>query len=279
MRVGWCGKVIAGLEITRPLNGLIASGSVLIGALLSGRGITDSVWIAALSCFLITGGGNTINDVADQEIDRINKPGRPIPSERLSGKGALGISISLFIIGIVIAGLVSFWLIEMAALATALLLVYSFSLKRKGLRGNMAVSFLGGLPFVYGGVASKCITPTIIPFFFAFLFHLLRELIKDIEDMEGDRGQALTFPIVYGVKKTLKLTNSILILLILYTLFPYIAGIYGIPYIIAVFILFDVPLVVVAALINRNRITYGLVSKILKLLIPGALCSLLLAAL
>ena len=271
-------KIKAGLEVVRPINGIIAAVSVIIGAVLTKCGLTQSVWLAALSCFLITGGGNSINDMVDKDIDRINKPERPIPSGRLSGKAAGIISIALFIAGVSIAGLVSFWLIEMAILVTVLLLLYSFSLKRRGFRGNIAVAFLGGLPFIYGGIAAEFITPTIIPFFFAFLFHLLRELIKDIEDIDGDRGYAQTYPIVYGIKRARRLMNVLTVILILYTLFPYLAGIYGLPYLISVVILVDIPLVVLLSLIKRDRISFTLTSRILKTCMLGALCSLILAA-
>ncbi len=274
----WVGKLKTGILLARPINGILAGVSVIIGALLTKTGITQSIWLAAISCFFITGGGNSINDFVDQDIDRINKPERPIPSGRISGSNALIISYTLFIIGIAIAWLVSLWLIEMAILVTALLLLYSFSLKRRGLRGNIAVSFLGGLPFVYGGLASRHVLPTLIPFFFAFLFHLLRELVKDIEDIEGDRGYAKTFPIVHGIPKTLKFVNIILVIIILYTFFPYLVDIYGLPYMITVFLLVDIPLVVVAGLINRGRIKFSLASKVLKYLMIGALCSLTLAA-
>jgi geranylgeranylglycerol-phosphate geranylgeranyltransferase len=271
-------KIIAGIEVIRPLNGAIAAVSVVIAVMLTKHGITQTVWLAIFSCFLITGGGNAINDMADKDIDKVNKPGRPIPSGRLSGKGVAILSISLFILGIALAGLGSFWLVEMAILVTVLLFLYSFSLKRRGLRGNIAVAFLGGLPFVYGGIAAEHIIPTIIPFIFAFLFHLSRELVKDTEDMEGDRGHARTFPLVYGVKKTIKLVNILLVLLILFTFFPYIAGIYRLLYLLGVLFLVNIPLIVLLYLINREKISFSRASSLLKTGMLGGMCALILAA-
>lgn len=272
-------KIIAGIEVIRPLNGVIAAVSVLIGAALTKQGITQIVWLAIVSCFLITGGGNTINDMVDKDIDRVNRPERPIPSGRLSGKEVVILSLFLYMLGIAIAGLASFRLLEMAILVTIFLFLYSFSLKRRGLRGNIAVAFLGGLPFIYGGISAKYITPTIIPFIFAFLLHLSRELIKDIEDMEGDRKYARTFPLVYGIKKTIKLVNTLVVILIAFTFFPYIAGIYGLPYLVAVLLLVNTPLTVLLYLINRNSISFSRASKLLKSTMLGGIVALLLAVL
>ncbi len=272
-------KIIAGIEVIRPLNGVIAAVSVLIGAALTKQGITQTVWLAIISCFLITGGGNAINDMVDKDIDRINRPERPIPSGRLSGKEVVILSLFLCILGIALAGLASFQLLKMAILVTILLFLYSFSLKRRGLRGNIAIAFLGGLPFIYGGISVKYITPTIIPFIFAFFLHLSRELVKDIEDMEGDRRYARTFPLVYGIKKTTKLVNTIAVILIAFTFFPYIAGIYGLPYLVAVLLLVNIPLAVLLYLINRNGISFSRASKLLKSTMLGGIVALLLAGL
>ncbi|MDO9576101.1 MAG: geranylgeranylglycerol-phosphate geranylgeranyltransferase [bacterium] len=272
-------KIIAGIEVIRPLNGVIAAVSVLIGAALTKHGITQTVWLAIISCFLITGGGNAINDITDKDIDRVNKPQRPIPSGRLSGKEVVILSLFLCILGIAIAGLASFRLLKMAILVTILLFLYSFSLKRRGLRGNIAVAFLGGLPFIYGGISVKYITPTIIPFILAFFLHLSRELLKDIEDMEGDRRYTRTFPLVYGIKNTIKLVNTLVVILIAFTFFPYIAGIYGLPYLVAVLLLVNIPLAVLLYLINRNSISFSHASKLLKSTMLGGIVALLLAGL
>lgn len=270
-------KITAGIEVIRPLNGAIAALSVLIGAMLTRQGITHTVWLATLSCFLITGGGNAINDIADRDIDKVNKPERPIPSGRLSKKGAWILSSCLFIPGIAVVAPASLELIKMAIPVVCLLFLYSFSLKRKGLRGNTAVAFLGGLPFVYGGIAAKYVTPTIIPFVFAFLFHLSRELVKDIEDMEGDRGYAKTFPLVHGAKRTIKLVNTLLILLIAFTFFPYIAGIYRLPYFLSVLFLVNIPLVLFLFLMNGERISFIRAGRLLKLGMLGGMVALFLA--
>lgn len=272
-------KIIAGIEVIRPFNGVIAAVSVLIGAALTKQGITHTVWLAILSCFLITGGGNAINDIADKDIDRVNRPERPIPSGRLSGKEVVILSLFLCILGIALAGLASFQLLKMAILVTILLFLYSFSLKRRGLRGNIAVAFLGGLPFIYGGISVKYITPTIIPFILAFFLHLSRELVKDIEDMEGDRRYARTFPLVYGIKKTIKLVNTLVVILIAFSFFPYIASIYGLPYLVAVLLLVNIPLAVLLYLINRNSISFSRASKLLKSTMLGGIVALLLAGL
>ncbi len=270
-------KIIALIEVIRPLNGLIAGLSVFIAVFLAGHPIGYLIWLVALSCFFITSGGNAINDLVDESIDRVNKPKRPIPSGRLSNRETLFFSIFLSIVGVLLGGVVSLQLLEIAIPAAILLYLYSFFLKREGFKGNIAIAFLGGLPFVYGGVAVGSIQVTIIPFIFAFFLHLSRELTKDIEDMQGDKGYARTFPLLYGTRKTIKLIDILLGLLIAFTLVPYIAGIYNLPYLIGVILLVDIPLLLFLYLINKRRISFSHAVKMLKLCMLGGMVSLVLA--
>ncbi len=266
-------KIIATIEVIRPLNGIIAGVSVFIAVFLARRPMGHSIWLVALSCFLITGGGNAINDVVDEYIDRINKPRRPLPSGRLSRAGAILISLSFCIIGVILSGVAFAHLLFLTIPAVLLLYLYSFFLKREGLKGNLAVAILGGLPFIYGGFAVGNILPTVIPFVFAFFFHLSRELVKDIEDMKGDRGYVRTFPLVYGTKKTMIFINSILILLIVFTFFPYIKGIYKLPYLIGVILMVDIPLIFFLSLMSRGKISPARMSNALKIgMLGGMLC-------
>src|SRR6187431_327134 len=83
------GRIVAYLEILRPHNMLAAAFAVYAGYhAAGGRGADGIIWLAIL-CALATGGGNAANDAFDADIDRVNKPGRPIPSGRMSVRGAL----------------------------------------------------------------------------------------------------------------------------------------------------------------------------------------------
>jgi len=101
-----------------------------------------------------------------------------------------------------------------------LLFLYSKYLKRIPLLGNVTVAFLTGLVFIFGGVVVSNPGAAIVPAVFAFLINLIRELVKDMEDIEGDKiAGVITFPIKYSLKKTSILILIIGLLLIVIALF------------------------------------------------------------
>ncbi len=241
--------MIAFFKLLRPLNGIIGGISVFVGGFLAYNSqltTHNSLFelpLACLVCFLIISAGNSINDWADAEIDKLNKPDKPIPSGRFTRPQVLVISIILFALGLLITLLLPIALFFIALLASLLLLLYNFNLKARGLSGNLVVAVLGGLPFIYGGVVLGDWLPTLIPFGFAFLLHFAREILKDIEDMPGDsNANNVSFPIKYGVRKAILLSNLILGVLIAFTFLPFLAGWYGVLYLIGVILCIDLSL-------------------------------------
>jgi geranylgeranylglycerol-phosphate geranylgeranyltransferase len=157
-----------------------------------------------MSAFFISAGGNSINDFYDLEIDRINKPRRPLPRGAISRSSALLFSIALFLLGMVL----SFWVggfgILVALAASGLLIVYSSFLKKRFIWGNLAVSSVCALAFVYGGLAADDFRLSLVPAAFALVFHLGREILKDIEDLKGDSSSgASTDPIPLHLRNLL----------------------------------------------------------------------------
>lgn len=234
-------RVIGIVALTRPVNGVVGIVSVFVGALLTHRVLlAPELTLACISCFFIISAGNALNDYADTGADATNKPNRPIPAGKLTKNGALMVSIILFLIGLGLSFGVSWILFTIALGASLLLLWYNFNLKGRGISGNVTVAFLGGLPFVYGGIAVKSWIPTLIPFLFAFLLHLGREILKDVEDMAGDRiVGTFSFPIKHGSRMGIRLAGVILGFLILLTPLPFIFRVYGWPYLIAVLVCID----------------------------------------
>ncbi|MCK4596386.1 UbiA family prenyltransferase, partial [bacterium] len=115
-------RVIAYLQLSRPLNVVIAAGSVLVGALASGLLRPDlPILLACLVAGLITGGANAINDVFDVQIDRVNKPGRPLPSGRLTRSQATAFSVILMVLGVAISPYLGLWGLLIALLVVVLL--------------------------------------------------------------------------------------------------------------------------------------------------------------
>jgi geranylgeranylglycerol-phosphate geranylgeranyltransferase len=178
------------LEIIRPKNCLMAAFAVLIGSFLYLKLDLPLVWqpvaFAMGAAFLITGAGNAINDYFDVEADRLNRPDRPIPLGKVSIKGALVYSIILFIAGILLAAFTTNLAFGIAILNSVLLFIYSWSLQHKTFFGNFTVAYLTGSTFLFGGAAVGNIQLPLLFGLLAALATFSREIVKDIEDIEGD---------------------------------------------------------------------------------------------
>ena len=193
-------RFYAAIELPRPINCLITFASVLLGGWLGIHRITEPLLFAALSAALITAGGNALNDLCGITEDRINKPHRPLPSGRLS-PGIARIEMGIFLLaGILLAlPLTNASPRHCPHCHRKCLTLYNAYLKRVPLIGNLTVSALGGLAFLYGGAAVQVMSAPWIIAGFAFLFHLGRELLKDLEDSAGDRQlSGGTVPISWG---------------------------------------------------------------------------------
>ncbi len=193
------------LKIIRPLNCVMTAIAVLIGGLIVSEYsvfTAEKIYLAIAAAFLITGAGNAINDYVDVESDRINRPKRPIPSGHVGRRSALVFSITLFLVGIILAGFINYLAFGIAILNSIILIVYSFSLQNKLLLGNIAISYLVGSGFLFGGVSLGNPTLPLLLMLLAFFANLAREIIKDLEDIEGDRKSFLK-RIAAGIKKTI----------------------------------------------------------------------------
>ncbi len=178
----------------------------------------DSI-LVVLTCCLTAAGGYVINDLFDVDTDHVNRPNKRILKRDISHRAAI-IYYVILTAGGQLCGYAAGLGMGLFATAIAILLYfYSSDLKAMGLPGNLLIAFMSG-SVIY--VASRGIYQISQGYFaeYAFLAFLLtfaRELIKDAEDIEGDKQQDCeTFPIVHGTKKTNILTNVILATIILF---------------------------------------------------------------
>ncbi len=236
-------------SILRPLNLLQAMIAVILTTAFLGEwGQPETLILLVFSVITINGAGNIINDMIDIDIDRINRPGRPLPSGRMSLLTAKIYMIVLFIAGAFLAWLISFQTFSIAGLiAIPVLVAYSLWLKRLPLIGNIMVSFMLGLTFVYVGAAFGAISQTWIMAALAFGFTLIREIVKDLEDMEGDRQSgARTLPIVLGESKTVLYTIILIGLFVILDIIPVFLGPYSATYLWIVIVGINLPLIACA---------------------------------
>jgi len=232
-------KILSYIEITRPINVLITFFVVVVAILITQKEQTDLyiILLASIGASLVAAAGNIVNDIFDIVTDKISHPNRVLISEMLSKKEAWYLYLSLNFTSVIIAASLNLILLVIVLLTTILLFVYSVYLKKIPLVGNIVVALITGLAFIYGGFTANDPHTAVIPAVFAFLINLIREIVKDIQDYEGDKtAGVITFPIKFGFQKSKILILIITFSLVLFTLFPFITEFYKIEYFLVVMI-------------------------------------------
>jgi 4-hydroxybenzoate polyprenyltransferase len=202
--------------------------------------------LLVLATLCIAAAGNVINDIYDVETDFVNKPNKVIVGNSISEKTAFNMYIVLTIIGVG----VGFYLSNLVGrsgfsaifvIISALLYIYATYLKQTLLVGNIVVSFLVAMSLLIVGlfellpVITDQNQETQLTFFkiifdyaiFAFMINLLREMIKDIEDINGDyKVEMKTLPIIIGRERALKIIFALSIVPLLAVIYYTITYLY-----------------------------------------------------
>jgi 4-hydroxybenzoate polyprenyltransferase len=161
---------------------------------------------------VLNAASNALNQIYDLEIDRINKPRRPLPSNRISLGDAWIFTIACYAVALVLAWFVApagrhecFWIV---LAATAMTIVYSvppFRTKRLGIWANVTIAVPRGVLLKVAGWSSVKTIVGAEPWYIGAIFGLFllgASTTKDFADMEGDaRGGCRTLPIIYGVRQ------------------------------------------------------------------------------
>ena len=205
-------------------------------------------WILTLLIVSVVGiaaGGYVINDYFDVKIDRINRPDNLVVTRIISRDAAMNLFYGLTAVGVIAGTVVAWWAHSWTLLFTyvvipGLLWFYSASYKRMFLVGNIVVAFASAIVPLLVAIANAdylhhlyqnalAYSPIVGELYvwiggfaaFAFLLTWVREIVKDIEDIEGDREmECRTLPIVWG-DKVAKMIATIL-LVVIATLIVYI---------------------------------------------------------
>ena len=262
-------KISGIFRLTRPVNVLITFISVWIAAMLSvavNQLDYIAVFFGALAAGLIAAGGNIHNDILDIEIDKINRPERPLPKKDISVRTALIFTIVFIVIGIEIGiylGLIEFLITLTAA---ALLFLYNRWLKMTVLWGNIAISMLTALAFIFGGVLAGNFWGGIIPAVFSLLFHFSREIVKDIEDYPGDSARiGENFVMKYGINTARNTATASLLILLAIVPVPYFAKFYKIGYLLCSTLTVEAPIIyVLVNLYFFDKTKLRMLSQVLK---------------
>ena len=262
------------IEILRPGNALMGAIAIILVAIID-KTISIPIILAMIAVFFETAAGNVINDYFDYKIDLINKPERPIPSGRISPKNGRNYGYLLFLLGTICGFLISYltnnWIpFAIVLIADIVLYLYAYKLKSTPLIGNLTVGFMTGFGFVFGGFTLNnpdIILTSIYLGFFAFVMTTAREIVKDIEDIEGDKIEgAKTLPILIGEKIPAMLAVCLIIIDSALCPLLYYYNIFGILYLVVIAI--AVLLFLYSAFLifkSQDRETAKKVSKYLKI--------------
>lgn len=163
-----------------------------------------TMWLLSLSTVCIAAAGYIINDYFDVKIDIINKPERVIIGRYLKRRMAMGAHQVLNVLGCLIGLYLSRWVFVVDVLSVTLLWFYSAQFKRQPFIGNVIVAFLTALSLIILAVYyRRHVDLLLIYALFSFVISLVREIIKDMEDIRGDaRFGCRTLPIVWGLRRT-----------------------------------------------------------------------------
>ena len=264
-----------------------------LGGLPSGDLATISI-LQVTSVWSFMCSWNALNDYLDLEIDKVNRPNRPLPSGQITVSAARkGISAMMAISVLSITGAMSIamdlsggledWYPALLIWIAALFLLvnyeasgdYSLRLKDRGLPGNLAISLSVGMVVLFGaaGVFEPYSERAWSIFFVAVLYNLAREIVKDIEDMEGDEGRN-TYAMRVGPQKARTVAWILLIFTLISILLPFGIGIFPELHLIAV-----IPAVVLLLMVKpklmiaEDRAAQMLIKKSMYLALAALLAS------
>jgi len=180
------------LDLIRPVNCVMIGFAVIVGAFVSKP--SSMAWLQLalgfFTGFFICAYSMSVNDIYDLEVDRVNRPDRPVPSGRISVQQASRLSLVMLAAGLACALLSFIPLGIVIAVAYAFLSwLYNARAKRTGLPGNLIVASSLAIPFIYGGaVSGGSIGGSLLLMMAltAFFAGVGREVVKSMADVEGD---------------------------------------------------------------------------------------------
>ncbi len=259
-------NVRAYIKIMRPGNAAMTAVAVALGFWLGGS--TRPVYaliLLIIAAAAAVGFGNCINDIFDLHGDRINHPDRPLPSGRITLRGAWMFTTLLAAISLAAAVAVSLAHGLGACIPLILLTAYARRFKAVPLAGNFLVSALVAYALLFGGLGAPRFYHLLVPAALAFLLNFSREVIKDIQDLEGDRqtGVCTSATLSFPALRTALLVPACLYALIVWL--PYVFGHFGVLYLVFALAIIPVHVLWLYTFMRiRLRAPLGRLSAILK---------------
>ncbi|MBX3086064.1 MAG: geranylgeranylglycerol-phosphate geranylgeranyltransferase [Anaerolineae bacterium] len=209
------------LAMSHIFNGVGSAAAVMIGAIITswyhGQPVQIGAMLAAaLGTLLISNGGFIVNDIFDVEIDRINRPDRPLAAGRIS----LTVGWIVYAVSTLVGILLGFATNAQAGLVALViaiaLFLYSAVLKKRFILGHASIGIMGGLLLPFGGIAMGQWIPMLYTFPVTFLAFFAREVLKTVPDVDGDRANGVdNFATRYGADRALRIGQIVMTICLL----------------------------------------------------------------
>lgn len=230
--------------------------------------VDPTIWLLSFSTVCIAAAGYIINDYFDVKIDLVNKPDRVVIGRYLKRRVAIGTHQLLNVIGCLIGLYLSKWVFLADVISVSLLWFYSAQFKRQPFIGNVVISLLTALSLIVLAIYYRQNADMLLIYaLFSFGISLVREIIKDMQDIRGDaRFGCRTLPIIWGLRRT-KYLLYVLIGSFIMTLFL-IAHSLGNPRLGYIFLLLLIPItwLVYRLVLADTRRDFGYLSTLCKLI-------------
>ncbi|MEZ4865453.1 MAG: UbiA family prenyltransferase [Caldilineaceae bacterium] len=241
--------VFALLRLLRLTNSIPTALLVLLGAHLIGAPLAQPrLWLAMGAMWFVTAFGYLSNDLADLAEDEINKPDRPLPSGVVSLPTARGLGALLVGGALLLSGRLGALPLLVAGMVLLLLLLYNWKLKAMPAIGNGLIAVLAAAALLTGAVAIyglqwQVLRQLLSPMLPLALFITAREMIKTLEDREGDwqAGKA-TVATVWGSQGTQRVLWLLAVLLLLSSVAPVLLAGYSFHYLLVILVGVNLPL-------------------------------------
>lgn len=216
------GKTKAFLELVRPKIAVLGLTGAFVGGILGGiQFVSFDLLLAMIVVFLMIAAANSLNDYFDWHLDKVAHPKRPIPSGKLTPREVLHFVYLSFFLALVLSAFINVYGLGMVVFSMGFLVLYEKYFKEIGLAGNIVVAFLSGMALIFGGVAVGQAHNAIILFLMSFLVMLGREILKDVQDVEGDTHTRMTLPMKIGKKNALYTGSFFIVATIALTPIPF----------------------------------------------------------
>jgi 4-hydroxybenzoate polyprenyltransferase len=209
------------VEFGRPFTLIAPALGVVSGAVTAAGAFPREPWSAglivypalgALMAAVLNAGNNALNQIYDLEIDRVNKPKRPLPAGQLTPGQAWGFTLACYAAALILAWFTApggrhecFWVVLAAVVCTYIYSVPPLRTKQLGIWANVTIAIPRGLLLKVAGWSTVKTIVGFEPWYIGAIFGLFllgASTTKDFADMEGDRrGGCRTLPIIYGVTR------------------------------------------------------------------------------